>query len=88
VPRRSHQPQPVDGGADGRPQFVVEHDRYPLSTLDEIDHALVAGVAVGPQQQHLHANLHALRQVGGLLHVRTMSVLVVYRADRGALAFH
>ena len=66
-------------------ELVVECYPDPLAAADEVEHALVARVAVLPQQEPLHAELHPLGVVRPALDVRALAALVVDRRHLGAI---
>ena len=69
----------------GGNELVVERHPHPFAAPDEIEHALVARVAVLAQQESLHAELHPLGVVGAALDVRALAALVVDRRHAAAV---
>ena len=61
---RGDAPQALDRLLRGGDELVVERDAHPFAARDEIEHALVAVVAVLAQEEPLHAELHPLGIVG------------------------
>ena len=82
---RGDAPQALDLLLRGGDELVVERDAHPFAARDEVEHTLVAVVAVLAQEESLHAELHPLGIVGPALEVRALAALVVDRRHLAAV---
>ena len=71
-----------------RDEGIIQWDGDSLAGLHEVEHSLVAGVAVGAEQQSLDADLDPFRLPCALRQIGRFTMLVVDRDDRVALAFN
>lgn len=84
---RNSQPQFRGHAQAHRHKLVVEDDTHALPARREEERALAAAIAGIAQKQALHADLHALRQIGAFRHMRALAALDIDRRDLAVLGF-